>query len=230
MTHNWVKLAVAGALLAGSTASFADLSGSVAVTSDYIFDGISQTDNSPALQIGVDYGTESGFYFGAWASNVDFGGEISLETDLYAGFTFGNDVLSWDLGVVQYIYTDNFSSPPSGEDSDYNELYVGMTLVDNLTLKYWYADDYASSGVNGQRIKATYEVAINDTWSVPLEYTYTEIDSEDFNHVRVGIAANFEPLTVDVSYHYTDIDVGVGEDPDLVAADGLIVATVTFSF
>lgn len=230
MKQNWVKLAMAGAFLAGSSVAMAEVSGSVTLTSDYIFDGVSQTDNEPALQAGVDYAHDSGFYAGAWMSNVDFGGDTNLETDLYVGFTFGSEAVSFDVGAVAYIYTDSFSSPPSDEEADYYEVYAGVTFAENFTVKGWFTDDYASAALDAYRIKATYEVALSDTWSIPLEYTYTDIDGEDFNHGRIGIAGNFDPFTVDLSYHQTDIDVEAGDDPDLYSADGLLVASVTFSF
>lgn len=230
MKHPWLKLTVSAAMLAGSSAALAEISGSVALTSDYIFDGVSQTDNSAAVQVGIDYAHDSGFYAGAWASNVDFGGETNLETDLYAGFTFGSEAVSVDLGAVLYIYTETLSSPPSDEEADYYEIYGGITFAENFTVKAWFTDDYASAGVDAHRFKATYQAAVSDTWSIPLEYTFTDIDGEDFNHFRIGIAGNFEPFTVDLSYHQTDIDVPTGLDPDLFTADGLIVGTVTFSF
>lgn len=60
----------------------------VGVTSDYRFRGIAQTATDPALQAGVDFAHKSGFYLGAWGSNVswikDFGAsDGSLEIDLY---------------------------------------------------------------------------------------------------------------------------------------------------
>lgn len=51
-----------------------DVSMNVALTSDYIFRGISQTQGDPAIQGGLDVAHESGLYIGTWASNVDFGG------------------------------------------------------------------------------------------------------------------------------------------------------------
>ena len=51
---------VAGGLLLMSTAANAGLSATVTATSDYTFNGVSQTDNGPALQGSLDYGFDSG--------------------------------------------------------------------------------------------------------------------------------------------------------------------------
>jgi len=55
-----------------SEAKAQDVSANVALTSDYVFRGVSQTQEDPAISAGVDL-TRNGFYAGGWASNVDFG-------------------------------------------------------------------------------------------------------------------------------------------------------------
>src|SRR5690606_36691931 len=63
-----------------------EVSGSVALTTDYVFRGFSQTDQEPAVQGTVDV-TYGMLYAGVFATNVDFndGVEASIELDLYAG-------------------------------------------------------------------------------------------------------------------------------------------------
>jgi uncharacterized protein (TIGR02001 family) len=57
-----------------------------AITTDYVSGGETQTDGGPAVQGYVEVELQAGFYFGAWASNVDFGDDNRVELDLYAGF------------------------------------------------------------------------------------------------------------------------------------------------
>src|SRR4051812_12918975 len=49
----------------------------VALTSDYVFRGVSQSDNRTAVQGGFDWDTGVGLHFGTWASSINFkdGGE-----------------------------------------------------------------------------------------------------------------------------------------------------------
>jgi hypothetical protein len=75
--HMIKKTLIATALLASSSAAMAEISANVTLASDYVFRGVSQTDNQMAIQGGFDWGHDSGFYVGTWASNVDsqfFGG------------------------------------------------------------------------------------------------------------------------------------------------------------
>ena len=68
------------------------VSGTITLTSDYRFRGISQSDTGAALQGSVDYAHDSGLYLGVWASNIDFGPfgdtDSRIEIDLTAGFNF----------------------------------------------------------------------------------------------------------------------------------------------
>ena len=46
--------------------------GNVGLYSQYVFRGIAQTNEKPALQGGFDLGHKSGFYAGTWASNISW--------------------------------------------------------------------------------------------------------------------------------------------------------------
>lgn len=74
------------ALLTGT--AHAGVSGTVTATNDYDFRGISQSATDIALQGSLDWAHDSGFFLGAWASNVDFSSpgadfKEDIEVDLY---------------------------------------------------------------------------------------------------------------------------------------------------
>src|SRR5262249_51186548 len=54
------------------SSSWGSLAGNLALTSDYIFRGQSQTGHNPAAQGEIDYTHPSGIYLGVWGSNVKF--------------------------------------------------------------------------------------------------------------------------------------------------------------
>ncbi len=76
---------LSGAVLADETPALPfglSFSGTAALTSDYRFRGVTQTQTDPALQAGFTLAHTSGLYFGLWGSNVNFGsGTPSLELD-----------------------------------------------------------------------------------------------------------------------------------------------------
>jgi uncharacterized protein (TIGR02001 family) len=105
-------------------ASAITVSGSATLTSDYRFRGVSQTDEGMAVQGGITISHESGFYVGAWGSNLSgwgtFGG-ANMELDLIAGVAFPVGQGTLDTGVVWYMY-------PSGADTtDFAELYAKLS-------------------------------------------------------------------------------------------------------
>jgi uncharacterized protein (TIGR02001 family) len=80
-----------------------DVAFGAAVTSNYIFRGITQSDNKPAFQAYME-ATYGIFYAGAWGSSVDFGDDNTGELDLSAGIRPEFGKLSLDLGYVRYLY------------------------------------------------------------------------------------------------------------------------------
>jgi len=118
--------AAAVALLTGltSVAAFAEeaaapevspITANVTVASSYVYRGLTQTNNKPAIQGGFDYAHESGLYIGNWNSNISwisdgYGQSPSttapIEMDFYAGIKkelIGEGFVS-DFGVLQYYY------------------------------------------------------------------------------------------------------------------------------
>ena len=87
--------AAALATVSGIAAAADDISANVSLASDYVWRGVSQTNEKPAISGGFDYSHDFepvSWYIGTWASNVDpsfFGGthSPSTELDLYTGFT-----------------------------------------------------------------------------------------------------------------------------------------------
>lgn len=93
----------------------------VGVASNYLFRGVTQTDDAAAVQGGIDYAADSGFYVGTWASNVDFDG-AGYEVDLYLGFaTELDNGLGVDVGYLYYAY------PDASSDIDFGEVYASLS-------------------------------------------------------------------------------------------------------
>ncbi|HWU77772.1 MAG TPA: TorF family putative porin [Rhodanobacter sp.] len=121
-------------------------SGSVAVVNDYLFRGLSQTNQKPALQPGIEYDHASGWYLGAWGSNISWLSDTSttaaplsssLEVDFYTGYrgSFSSD-WSYDVGLYEYYYPGDY---PAGFTRPYTtEAYVSLAYK-TLSLKYSHA-------------------------------------------------------------------------------------------
>lgn len=79
------------------------ITGGIAAVSDYRFRGVSLSDKDFAVQPYLTVKHESGFYVGAWGSNLAENAGDDVEVDLYAGFSGGED-LTYDIGATYYLY------------------------------------------------------------------------------------------------------------------------------
>ena len=208
------------------------LSANVALTTDYMFRGISQTLNDPALQGGFDL-TYNIFYAGIWASNVDFGSALNLagnpqtladlEIDYYAGLRPVWKGITFDMAGLYYTYPSAFD--PAGE-FDYFELKTAMayTFAEKLTLSlsnYWSPDNFAETGDNDVlEFGAAYAFA-NKIWmftpTVSGIYGHQWGDENDggfdYNYWNAGLTLGFydkPAFSIDVRYWDTDAETVCG--------------------
>lgn len=181
------------------------ISANVSMLNDYRFRGVSLNDEGFALQGGIDWGHESGFYVGTWASNIsDFNGS-TVETDFYAGYAGEIEGISYDIGGLLYHY-------PGGTSTDYFEIY-GSTGMDLGFASATVGANYAFSSDNlGNEdniyIYTAAEVAVPNT-PVTLDFLLGYEDGAfaakkwDW---RVGATVSYSGLDFSVAYIDTNID------------------------
>lgn len=138
------KIALAALALTAGTTAFAQVAYNVGVVSEYRYRGLSQTNGDPAVQGGADYAHSSGFYAGAWATNIswikDSGAkDSSLELDLYGGYKGAMGAVGYDVGYLRYEYLGNKLGDVTGfKNANTDEAYAALTYGP-ATLKYSYA-------------------------------------------------------------------------------------------
>ena len=218
----FIKLSIAAALLA--TVSLAQeeakseigVSANVAITSNYVWRGMSQTLNSPATQGGfdVDY---KGLYAGVWGSNVNFGDKSSMEADLYLGYAAEIAGIGYDIGAIQYAY------PNATEGSNFAEVYVGLSKdFDGFGVSATY-----SMGQKTDTIEAPDNVEVGASATLPaeiaLDITYGMYDTYG-DYYSVGFTKSVG------KYDYTLAYTGISYEDTTADADSNIVATLATSF
>ncbi|TAA46879.1 TorF family putative porin [Corallincola spongiicola] len=133
---------VLGVAALASTNAYAieGLSANASVTSNYLWRGVTQTDDGAAVQGGIDYEHSSGIYVGTWASNVDFGGDevsgldASYEADFYFGYAGAVGDFGYDVGYIYYAYPDDSAEIDLGEvygSVSYSYFTVGAATLVN---------------------------------------------------------------------------------------------------
>ena len=230
------KTLLAAALATVSLPSVAEISGNVALTTDYRFRGISQTDRNPAVQGGFDWSHDSGFYLGTWGSNVDFAG--SLELDYYGGYAGDiNDNLSFDVGAIYYDY------PGDGGNLEFWEVYGGLSGdlgPVSLSGTVSYSNDYF--GESGDAfyydLGASYDLPAE--FSLAAHYGYQTIDDgsvkdagffssdeDNYQDWSVGVSRSFMELDFDLSY--IDTNLGKSDCFGSKICDSTVVLSVSKS-
>ncbi len=98
-------LACSMACMGLSAPVLAEVSMNIGATSNYIWRGVSQTDDAAAISGGLDWSGATGLYAGTWVSNVDFGPDTSpYELDLYGGYAGEVGDFGYDVGLIYYTY------------------------------------------------------------------------------------------------------------------------------
>ncbi|WP_333606452.1 TorF family putative porin [Arsukibacterium sp.] len=224
--HTTQHTRVASALLlalAGSSFSLAavELSGDITFTSDYVFRGISQTEEAPAIQGGLTLSNESGFYVSVWGSSVDFGGQGTLELDVLLGWS-GDIAEGWsaDVGIMRYGYPNTEFA-----GSNFWELYGSVSYAD-FTLGLAYSDDYYGNSGSYIYAYAGYSYAISDALTVDFHIGQNEFrDDSSASYLDYGVSLSTELLGAGLALAYIGTDI-----KDCNLCDSRVVFSVSKSF
>jgi uncharacterized protein (TIGR02001 family) len=204
MTSRSIPLTLATvAALTASTLTHAEFSANMALTSDYVWRGYSQSDEDPAIQGGIDYNHSSGFYVGTWASNVDFG--TDMEWDIYAGYSGEAGMVSYDAGLIYYGY-------PGESDFAWTEGYLnmGFAVNDTMTINAGlaYTNDYFNASEKGIYTSAGLDLSLPAEMglSVAVGRTNTDDVIEDYTDWKVALSKSLGGFDFELAVTDTNVD------------------------
>ncbi|GLS27088.1 TorF family putative porin [Marinibactrum halimedae] len=226
---NYKKKAAALVLAAtslGVNASFAEVSANVSVTNNYIWRGLTQTRNEAAVQGGIDFASDSGFYVGTWASNVSYASEdnFSYEHDIYFGFSGEAGSVSYDVGYLYYNYDD-------AAEFDFGEVYGSLGVGGFSATLYVLANTEAEEGDDqdfgaGEAFYASldYGFEVGNGFEIGLHAGYHDGDfNEAFNGVPDSyVDYNFSISKGDFSFMITDTDLDDVEIDPILSDLGVV--------
>jgi len=219
-------LAAASALLLGIAAatpakaqmdlgSGLTLSLTPAASTDYLFRGISQTRNRPAVALTADLEHESGLYIGAFASNVAFlGTNARQEIDVLAGYRFSLGGVKLDAGLVWYTYP-GYDAPSGGYDLNYVEFALrGSYTIDPVKLvgAVFYSPSFQLESGNATYIEGGADISLPFGLTLAGRVGYQWIDrnnrfgTPNFLNYSVALSRElFAGVTLSVGWYGTDI-------------------------
>ena len=246
MRKSLITTAVLGALAAPAFVFAADaapapdltVAYNVGLYSQYIFRGLTQTNRQPALQGGIDLTHSSGFYVGAWGSNISWltdnksapvyssGG--SLELDLYGGYRTDIKGVGIDVGALQYWYPGTLRKPDVA-GANTTEVYAALSygwlqgkISTVVSEDAWgFGKEYNTSSHDNER--GTFYAELNA--NIPVADTgitaLIHIARQEFNEAKVDRTSPTASYTdwklgltkafdngINVGAYYTDTNIG----------------------
>lgn len=214
------KTLIATGLMACTTVASAGFSANVDMTTDYVWRGVSQTDEKPAIQGGFDFSADNGIYLGTWGSNVQFGTKESpsaqdMEMDLYGGWSGKAGPVSLDVGAIHYGY---FINQPG---VNFSEGYLGVTY-NMFSVKVSHDFDNKNTYVEGGL-----NFDLPQKMSLALHAGHYHFDGGNtYVDYSVGVSKEIGGFGFDLSYYDTN---SKGKDLYGKIADGRLVFTLSKS-
>jgi uncharacterized protein (TIGR02001 family) len=186
-----------------------------AASTDYLFRGVSQTRNRPAVSLTADLEHASGLCIAAFASNVAFPGtNARQEIDLLAGYRFSLGVVKLDAGIVWYTYP-GYDAPTGGHDLNYVEFALrGNYTIDPVKLvgAVFYSPSFQLESGNATYIEGGADITLpfGVTLAGRLGYQWIDRNSRfgtpNFLNSSVALSRGlFAGVTLAVGWYGTDI-------------------------
>lgn len=185
-----------------------NINANISFVTNYMFRGISQSRNLPAVQGGFTYNSPFNIYVSAWGSNVKFDGtDATVEIDGILGYanTYGDD-FAYDINIARYFY-------PSANTLNYNEI---NTLFNWRFLQFGVS--YSANVYNVHKTGIYYQGGVN--WDVPENYVFGVCDvnltallghyslpraaGNSYNDYLIGLSKKFDHYKLGVQWTNTN--------------------------
>ena len=202
-----------------STGFAGELTANAGITNNYIWRGLTQTQNQPGVSGGLDFAFENGLYIGTWVSNVNYAPNdaFSYENDIYFGYSGKVKNLGFDLGYLYYNY-DNAANFDFGEI--FGELSIAGFSFGGYVLANTEANESRSEDFGfGEAYYAylNYAIDIKDGLELGLHIGH---HNGDFNEVFNGVAGNYIDYNISLAKSgfsfmitNTNLEDPMGQDP-----------------
>lgn len=186
-----------GLLSVGMTSAlaWAGTSGNVGVSSNYMWRGVTQSNDRAAVSGGLDYAAESGVYAGTWASNLDGG---NYELDVYAGYAASTaQGVEYDVGAISYLY-------PVGDDElDFTEVYASVAYQGvSGEVAYTVAKEADVDDKNDLYYALGYEGELANGVGYGVKLGHYDIDgssADDYSHYQIALSKGDFSFAVDAN-------------------------------
>lgn len=228
------------AALGFSYAAQAQISSTVALTTEYQTRGIGYSGNKPAVSASLDWAGESGAFVGSWISTTDsfkdgdpYDDGANIELDFYGGYN-GELANGLRYGVIGYYYT----FPSTNYNINYPEIGVSLGYG-NFNTYYYYSNDMISTSHASRYVAADY------TFNLPLAVDLTVMaghswgdyfrdrdvtGGHEYTNWEIALKRSFGPINTKLSWVDTDLSGRFYNDGEYLRNDGRLIFAVSHTF
>jgi len=222
-----------------------NFSATATFTTDYVFRGISNTTNGPAMQGSFDWAYK-GFNLGIWGSNTDFGVNESLELDGYGGYSWSWMGLDLNISGLYYSYPGNggYVSPIDGHtvvDPGYGEAHFGVahtfanvTFSPTVGADYYYSPSFYGQDGEGHYVDGTLSLALPQDFALNGTVGWQTVAGDksttgfDYGNWLIGVSKSLAGFNFDLNYQDTWHNQGVC-GPGVDICDSRVVFSISRS-
>lgn len=224
-----VLLALPGANVAHAS----EFHGYLTAGTDYVFRGVSLSNEDSSVQVGIDYAQPNGLFAGLFVASINYpetpyrADSGNIEVDAYVGYSrsAGRD-FAWDVALTHY---DNPQS--EADDASYQELGFNLHYRDLARFGATFSDDARSGGASGWTAELELRRLIGSHFLVSGtlgHYAFSRSDWRDYQYWDFGVSATRGPWTFDLRGY------GTSSEAESIAGPWLtrdrVVASVSVGF
>ena len=195
-----LKFGIVAILTSLGSLQAAEFEGNIALSSEYMWRGMTQSDGVAAVSGGFDISGDSGAYFGVWGSNVEYGDDATMELDYYLGYAGETDGgLSYDIGYLLYDFP--------GADYDAEEIYLGLGYS-YFGVTYYAGQDDAPDNVE-------FSISLGETGLGLTVGDYDDVGQ--YTILAYDLPISLAGLSIGLAWNDIDYDDDTAEDDDVFA-------------
>ena len=195
-----LKFGIVAILTSLGSLQAAEFEGNIALSSEYMWRGMTQSDGEAAVSGGFDISGDSGAYFGVWGSNVEYGDDATMELDYYLGYAGETDGgLSYDIGYLLYDFP--------GADYDAEEIYLGLGYS-YFGVTYYAGQDDAPDNVE-------FSIALGETGLGLTVGDYDDVGQ--YTILAYDLPISLAGLSIGLAWNDIDYDDDTVKDDDVFA-------------
>lgn len=232
-----------------------NFSSTIYITTDYVFRGISFSDDDAALQGSIDW-AYNGFFAGVWGSSIN-GADYDQEFDYYGGYSNSWNGIDYTIMPIYYHFPAS-DDPFGGLENDQFEVWVTLghgfsqlPLTPYFTLFYSWSPDFTLEDGTGNYINANIALTLPHGFGLDFGAGYQDVEGDgatgsgglfctpatgvlcdgySYTHWTVGLTKSLKGFNFDVRYHDTNEDAETAAFYGAGHMDERVVFTVSRSF